>query len=53
MGKLSFDVLLVKRLSAEYFQVIGKWHLQRSMGDLGGHYSLLFEKDQRPLVDHF
>ena len=44
MGKLSFDVLLVKRLSAEYFQVIGKWHLQRSMGDLGGHYSLLLKK---------
>ena len=44
MGKLSFDVLLVKRLSFQYFQVIGKWHLQRSRGDLSGHYTLLLKK---------
>jgi ketosteroid isomerase-like protein len=46
MGKLSFDILLVKRLSFEYFYVIGKWHLQRSMGDLSGHYTLLLKKIQ-------
>lgn len=44
MGKLSFDILLVKRLSFQYFQVIGKWHLQRSIGDLSGHYTLLIKK---------
>jgi uncharacterized protein (TIGR02246 family) len=44
MGKLSFDILVVKRLSPEYFQVIGKWHLQRSIGDLSGHYTLLLKK---------
>jgi len=44
MGKLSFDILMVKRLSFEYFQVIGKWHLQRSIGDLSGHYTLLLKK---------
>lgn len=44
MGKLSFDILLVKQLSFQYFQVIGKWHLQRSMGDLSGHYTLLLKK---------
>jgi len=44
MGHLSFEILLVKRLSAEYFQVIGKWHLQRGMGDLSGHYTLLIKK---------
>jgi uncharacterized protein (TIGR02246 family) len=44
MGKLSFDILLVKRLSFQYFQVIGKWQLQRSMGDLSGHYTLLLKK---------
>jgi hypothetical protein len=44
MGKLSFDILLIKRLSFQYFQVIGKWHLQRSIGDLGGHYTLLIKK---------
>ena len=44
MGKLSFTILTVKRLSSEYFYVVGKWHLQRSIGDLGGHYDLLFKK---------
>jgi ketosteroid isomerase-like protein len=44
MGKLSFDILVVKRLSFDYFQVIGKWYLQRSIGDLSGHYTLLLKK---------
>ena len=44
MGRLSFEILLVKPLSSEYFQVIGKWNLQRSMGDLNGHYTLLLKK---------
>jgi uncharacterized protein (TIGR02246 family) len=44
MGKLAFDILLVKRISPSYFQVIGKWHLKRSIGDLSGHYSLLLKK---------
>lgn len=44
MGKLSFDILVVKRLSFQYFQVTGKWHLQRSIGDLSGHYTLLLKK---------
>lgn len=44
MGKLSFDILLVKRLSADYAHVIGKWRLQRSIGDLDGHYTLLLKK---------
>jgi len=44
MGKLSFDIILVKRLSPEYYYVVGKWLLNRSIGDLGGHYNLLFRK---------
>ena len=44
MGKLSFNVLSVKRLSTEYFHVVGKWYLQRSIGDLSGHYTLLIKK---------
>ena len=44
MGKLSFDILKISRLSPEYFYVVGKWHLQRSIGDLNGHYDLLFRK---------
>ena len=44
MGKLSFNILSVKPLSFEYFHVVGKWHLQRSIGNLSGHYNLLLRK---------
>lgn len=44
MGKLDFTILLIKKLSAEYYYVVGKWHLARSIGDLSGHYDLLFRK---------
>lgn len=44
MGKLDFSIVEVKELSAEYFHVVGKWHLARSAGDLQGHFTLLFKK---------
>lgn len=44
MGKLQFDIIQVKKLSDEYGQVIGKWHLQRAGGDLEGYFTLLFRK---------
>ncbi|HPH33460.1 MAG TPA: DUF4440 domain-containing protein [Chitinophagaceae bacterium] len=44
MGKLRFELLTVKRLSDEYYFVVGKWFLQRSIGNIGGHYNLLFRK---------
>lgn len=44
MGKLSFDIISVKPLSEKYYQVVGKWHLKRTIGDLSGHYTLLLEK---------
>ena len=44
MGKLSFDLLEVKQLSSEYYFVLGKWFLKRSVGDIGGYYTLLFRK---------
>ncbi len=44
MGKLDFDLLEVKRLSVMYFFVAGKWHLTRTIGDVGGHFTLLFKK---------
>jgi len=44
MGKLTFNILAVKRLSPEYYFVAGKWFLKRSIGDVGGHYTLLFRK---------
>ncbi len=44
MGKLTFNIVTVKRLSAKYYHVVGKWHLKRTIGDLSGHYTLLFKK---------
>ncbi len=44
MGKLDFDLLEIKRLSAIYFFVTGKWHLARSIGDVNGHFTLLLRK---------
>ncbi|MDB5202100.1 MAG: L-asparaginase [Ferruginibacter sp.] len=44
MGKLDFNIIQVKRLSALYFSVVGKWHLTRSIGDVGGHFTLLLRK---------
>lgn len=44
MGKLSFDILQVKKLSDEYYYLVGKWMLQRTIGDLSGHYDLLLRK---------
>jgi ketosteroid isomerase-like protein len=44
MGKLDFNILEVKRLSVLYFFVVGKWHLTRSIGNAGGHFTLLFKK---------
>jgi ketosteroid isomerase-like protein len=44
MGKLDFNILEVKRLSVLYFFVVGKWHLTRSIGNVGGHFTLLFKR---------
>ena len=44
MGQLYFDLLVMKPLSAEYYQVVGKWILKRTIGDLSGHYTLLLKK---------
>ena len=44
MGKLSFELLQLKQLSPDYYFVMGKWYLKRSVGDVGGIFTLLFKK---------
>ena len=44
MGKLTFTILTIKQLSSKYYTVVGKWHLSRTVGNLQGHFSLLFKK---------
>ena len=50
MGKLNFELLSVKRLSSLYYSVVGKWHLKRSIGDVGGAFTLLFKKIKKKWV---
>lgn len=44
MGQLNFDLLVVKKLSDQYYFVVGKWMLHRKMGDVSGHFDLLLQK---------
>ena len=44
MGQLIFTLLQLKKLSPKYYHVTGKWYLKRSIGDVSGHYTLVFRK---------
>ena len=44
MGKLTFTLIHLKRLSPEYFHVTGKYYLTRTIGDASGHFTLVFRK---------
>ena len=44
MGVLSFNLITVKRLSPDYFFVVGKYTLIRERDTPTGHYDLLFQK---------
>lgn len=46
MGKLQFKLLHINKLSDEYYQVIGQWHLYRKIGDVSGHFTVIFRKIQ-------
>lgn len=44
MGVLSFSGLILKKLSPDYYFVVGAFHLHRDAGDLNGQFTLLFRK---------
>ncbi len=44
MGKLTFTILSVEKLSKRSAFVVGKWHLARQIGELSGYYTLLWRK---------
>jgi ketosteroid isomerase-like protein len=50
MGQLTFTLIKVEKISRKYFQVVGKWFLKRSIGDVCGHYTLLLRKINRKWV---
>lgn len=55
MGKLTSTIVSLSKLSDKYYFVVGKWHLQRTVGNLEGSYTLLLKKidDQWVIIaDH-
>lgn len=55
MGTLSFQLLQVKRIDKQHYFVLGQWSLKRTVGDVGGHFTLLFRRFKegwRIVVDH-
>ena len=44
MGHFTSAIISVQKLSNDYYFVVGKWDLQRSVGNINGHYTLLFRK---------
>ncbi|MCU0321934.1 MAG: nuclear transport factor 2 family protein [Chitinophagaceae bacterium] len=44
MGKFTSTIIGLKKLSANYYFVTGKWFLKRSVGDAKGYYTLLLRK---------
>jgi ketosteroid isomerase-like protein len=55
MGRLKFEIVELNRLSEELFFMVGKWHLTREIGDVSGHFSLIWKKidgDWVIIADH-
>lgn len=47
MGALAFDLLHFIPLGPDSYMVVGKWHLTRTVGDIGGYYNLIFKRIDR------
>jgi ketosteroid isomerase-like protein len=55
MGKLEFNIIKVDKISPDAYFVVGKWMLKRTVGDLNGHYTLLFRRikgEWKIVADH-
>jgi ketosteroid isomerase-like protein len=44
IGVLNFDILSVQAIEKDHFFVIGKFMLQRKVGDASGHFTLIFKR---------
>lgn len=44
MGKLNFNILQIKQLDHLNYFVAGRWYLERTIGDIGGYFTLWFQK---------
>ena len=44
MGILNFDIISVQPIEKDHYFVIGKFMLQRKVGDASGHFTLIFKR---------
>lgn len=44
MGQLTFDILTVNRRAPTVISLVGKFHLQRSIGDAEGYFLLIWQR---------
>ena len=44
MGRVNFSIVEVRFLGPDAALVLGQWHLHRSSGDIGGVFSLVFQR---------
>ena len=44
MGVLNFDIISVQPIEKNHYFVIGKFMLQRKVGDASGHFTLIFKR---------
>jgi hypothetical protein len=44
MGQLDFKLMQFEKITASCFLITGKWHLKRSIGDVGGYFTLLMRR---------
>lgn len=55
MGKLTSTITELRKLSADYYFIVGKWALERIAGNVSGDYTLLIRKIKSKwviVVDH-
>lgn len=55
MGNLTFDIKDMTKHSKKVVSLTGSWDLEREMGDIGGHFLLIWRKIKgqwRIVVDH-
>src|SRR5258708_4356546 len=55
MGRLTYDIKVVKRLSKDFWLVVGSFHVDRGKDSFGGNFSDLIQKVKgkwKVVVDH-
>ncbi len=55
MGQLTFEVKDLSKHSKKVISLTGSWYLKRSIGDIGGHFLLIWRKingQWKIVVDH-